>query len=355
MSTIKTFCLIIAVLSLAATSGRAQTFNTLYSFPQGLTGNPQSLLLLSSNTLFGTTQNGYEGDGLVFGVNTDGSGFTNLYNLTGHAFPFDEGLVLSGRTLYGTTYDGGSNGLGEVFSVNTDGSGFTNLYSFSGSDGWFPGAGLLLSGSTLYGTTIYAGTGNYGNVFAVNKNGSGFMNVHTFNGSDGSNPYGPLVLSGSTLYGTTANGGSAAQGTVFAVNPDSSRFTNLYNFSSSVSGMNSDGISPRAGLLLSGSMLFGTTLEGGTNGYGTLFAINTNGSGFTNLHNFTGGTGGAGPRAVLALAGTRLYGTTSDGTVFQINTKWQRLLRNRDLLRPACFGIGGVGKHTLWNDGWRRR
>ena len=31
----------------------------------------------------------------------------------------------------------------------------------------------------------------------------------------------------------------------------------------------------------------GRTMEGGTTGYGTVFAINTDGTGFTNLHNFT--------------------------------------------------------------------
>ena len=42
------------------------------------------------------------------------------------------GLILSGNTLYGTAYGGGSSGNGTVFAVNTDGTGFTNLYSFTG-------------------------------------------------------------------------------------------------------------------------------------------------------------------------------------------------------------------------------
>ena len=48
----------------------------------------------------------------------------------------------------------GSAANGTVFAVNTDGTGFTNLYSFTdGSDGANPNAGLILSGNTLYGTT----------------------------------------------------------------------------------------------------------------------------------------------------------------------------------------------------------
>jgi len=38
------------------------------------------------------------------------------------------GLILSGHTLYGTASDGGIEGFGSVFAVNTDGTGFTNLY-----------------------------------------------------------------------------------------------------------------------------------------------------------------------------------------------------------------------------------
>jgi hypothetical protein len=48
--------------------------------------------------------------------------------------------------------------FGTIFRVNTNGTGFTNLYSFTnGSDGADPVAGLVLSGNTLYGTAQYGG------------------------------------------------------------------------------------------------------------------------------------------------------------------------------------------------------
>ena len=57
---------------------------------------------------------------------------------------------------------------GTVFAINTDGSGFTNLYRFTGgSDGAEPVAGLILSGNTLYGTTSAAGPNGNGTVFAL--------------------------------------------------------------------------------------------------------------------------------------------------------------------------------------------
>jgi uncharacterized repeat protein (TIGR03803 family) len=83
-----------------------------------------------------------------------------------HAFTATDGdgpdarLVLSDRTLYGTTVQGGitsvyyPNGAGTVFAINTNGSGFVVLKEFNRDDGAFPSAGLVLLGTTLYGTTM---------------------------------------------------------------------------------------------------------------------------------------------------------------------------------------------------------
>jgi uncharacterized repeat protein (TIGR03803 family) len=139
-------------------------------------------LILSGNTLYGTTWRGGTGKdwGTVFSVNTDGTGFTTLYSFTGGddgANP-RAGLILSGNTLYGTTSDRGSGGDGTAFKVNTDGAGFTTLYSFTGGDdGRFPRDSLVLSGNTLYGTTSYGGSSGAGTIFTVQINGTGFTTL----------------------------------------------------------------------------------------------------------------------------------------------------------------------------------
>jgi hypothetical protein len=176
---------------------------------------------------------------MVFALNTDGTGFTNLYSFTGgsNGSHPEAGLILSGNTLYGTTSDSSFLG-GTVFAVNTNGTGFRNLFTFTGftDDGAFPGGdptgGLVLSGNTLYGAAFYGGMqGAQGNgdgtMFAVNTDGTGFTNIYTFtttiernnrpSNSDGFNPNGPLVLSGNTLYGTANLGGTNGNGTIFAL------------------------------------------------------------------------------------------------------------------------------------------
>jgi uncharacterized repeat protein (TIGR03803 family) len=308
--------------------------------------NPQAGLVLSGSTLYGATSTGgATGNGTVFAVNTDGTGFTNLYSFQGWSDGANPqaGLVLSGGKLFGTTQFGGAFGNGTVFTINIDGTDFINLYNFS--NGANPKAGLISSGNTLYGTTSHGGTGS-GTVFAINSDGTGFTNLYIFSmlvnntNNDGAYPVASLILSGSTLFGTAQNGGLGGSGTLFAISTNGTGFTNFYSFTSTIYELpngsggspgytNSDGANPYAPLLLSGNTLYGTTSGGGTNGQGTVFAVGTNGVGFATFHNFAGGgaSDGGRPVAGLILSGSILYGTTSyggsqqnDGTLFSIST-----------------------------------
>lgn len=104
-----------------------------------------------------------------------------------------------------------------MFAVNTNGNGFTNLHSFSGSDGAGPYGALILSGSTLYGTTYQGGNSGYGTVFAINTNGTGFTSLHSILVSEGAYVSSGLALASNFLYGTAEEGGSLGYGTVFSV------------------------------------------------------------------------------------------------------------------------------------------
>ena len=78
----------------------------------------------------------------------------------------------------------------------------------------------------------------------------------------------------------------------------------LYNFTKEDNNVNnSDGSSPTAGLISSGNTLYGTASAGGVYGQGTVFAINTDGTGFTNLFNFGTENSGNNPVAGVALSG----------------------------------------------------
>jgi uncharacterized repeat protein (TIGR03803 family) len=338
----------------------AQTFTNLHNFNsiQSDGARPTGDLALSGHILYGTTSSGGDrGYGLVFAINANGTGFTILHSFTDAPYPDytnsdgaipQGGVILSGNTLYGTTWSGGISGLGTVFAVNTDGTGFTNLHSFTGGDGAGPQSGLVVSGNTLYGMTHGIGYNGvqYGGdtVFAVNTDGTGFTNLYTFtdtgSGGSGTGPFAGLILSSNTLYGATYSGGSSGNGTVFAINTDGTGFTSLHSFThlSDSGSTNSDGAYPRGRLVLLGNTLYGTASAGGLSANGTVFAVNTDGTGFTNLHNFPAtasdpsienaptNSDGVFPSGGLILSGNTLYGTApaggsaSEGTAFAINT-----------------------------------
>ncbi len=303
-------------------------FQTLHSFTGTATdgGLADASLTLVGSTLFGTTEvGGTDGDGTIFSINTDGTGFQILHSFSGVDGDVPEAsLTVAGSTLFGTTESGGSAGAGTVFSINTDGSGFQVLDSFSTSStlGYEPEAGVTVVGSTLFGTTTVGGGGGDGAVFSMSTTGSALKVLHSFSGADGDDPEASLTLAGSTLYGTTALGGSDGDGTVFSIGTGGTAFQVLDSFSTS----SALGYIPEASVTIVGSTLYGTTSElSGSGSFGAVFSMSTSGSDLQVLHAFSD-TDGAYPRAGLTLVGSTLVGTTEDGggqgigTIFSVNT-----------------------------------
>src|SRR5208283_15284 len=143
---------------------------------------------------------------------------------------------------------------------------------------------------------------------------------------DGANPQGDLIVSGSTLYGMTLGGGACLAGTIFKINTDGTGYQVLHSFGSGAT----DGCYPYASLTLSGTTLYGMTSGGGAGGSGTIFQINADGTGYQVLYSFAGyPNDGALPIGSLTISGSTLYGMTSNGgsgngygsgTIFRINT-----------------------------------
>ena len=302
-------------------------------------GNPfSSLVQASDGNFYGTAYDGGSCSyGTLFKVTTSGT-FTSLaafaLNAEG-ANPY--GGIVQGRdgNFYGTTVSGGTNAVyGTVFMFTTNGT-LTTLISFANTNGANPHAGLVQgSDGNFYGTTVNGGGSGYGTVFRVTTSGV-LTSLYSFtNGNDGANPYAGLVQgSDGNFYGTTVSGGTnGGYGTVFMMTTNGI-LTTLLSFA------NTNGANPFAGLVQgSDGNFYGTTVNGGTNGgYGTVFMATTNGM-LTTLVSFnsvydpyvTGGEiypNGASPFAGLVQGSVgNFYGTTVSGgsggygTVFQVTT-----------------------------------
>lgn len=179
---------------------------------------------------------------------------------------------------------------------------FTLLHSFIGSDGANPVGSLILSNGTFYGMTS-------GRLFKMKVDGSDCSNLHSFGGFAGnaSGPHAALTLSGPNLYGMTVEGG-AGVGVVFRVSTDGAGYTALHYCNSRAT----NGSRPYGSLTLAGGNLYGMAYLGGASNLGALFRMNTDGSGYTNLHDFAGGAAdGANPMGDLTLSGTTFYGMTT--------------------------------------------
>ena len=291
-------------------------------------------LLLSSNTLYGTASGGGSaGNGVLFSLGTDGTRFTVLHSFSvgsaGRTNPdgmYPAGpLLLWSNTLYGTTGQGGSgrDGDGTVFALNPDGSGFRTLHSFvEGVDGDWPIVPVIPFAGKLYGATA----GDPPNtVFSVNTNGTGFKVLHDFPAYW--NVAG-LLFTNSAFFGVTDDslGPSSGTDTVFRLDLDGN-FTNLHTFVFPASFLtNYDGFSPAWGpLAFYSNTLYGVTTVGGIASFGTVYSLKTDGSGFKVLYSFTGGDDGGNPQATVTLSGNALYGTTrlrgkyGNGTIFRID------------------------------------
>ncbi len=235
--------------------------------------------------------------------------------------------------------------LSVVLAQSRAASQYTLLHGFAGmpSDGSGPqyNSNLATDGTTLYGVTMSGGITNRGVLFKIGVNGSGYQVIHFFNGlgfidmltggtgntNDGVNPEGTPLLIGSTLYGTTSQGGTNGLGTAYKINTDGTGFQLLHSFG--LNTLTGDGSRPQCSLVTDGTNLYGMTLSGsGTaNDLGTIFRMDTNGGNYFVIHNFgVQPNNGNSPQGSLILSGGTLYGMTqmggtlSSGTLFQIGT-----------------------------------
>jgi uncharacterized repeat protein (TIGR03803 family) len=261
--------------------------------------------------------------------------------------------------FYGTTEGGGANLAGTVFKITPAGK-LTTLYSFCAqtncTDGTYPYAGLAQgTDGNFYGTTLGGGgnnscSGGCGTVFKITPAGT-LTTLHIFTDSpDGALPYAGMVRgTDGNFYGTTLNGGGYGFGTVFKISAEGN-LTTLYSFGGH------DGTYPYAGLIQAADgKFYGTTSSGGENincDCGTVYRITSAGK-LTTMHSFDK-TDGYLPEARLVQAtdgnfyGTTAYGGANNpgGTLFEITSEGKLTTLHSFNVADGTFVNAGMAQAT---------
>src|ERR1043166_7551606 len=321
--------LAIGVISPCAQGGF--TFTTLVSFNGTNGANPQAGLVQGQDgNFYGTTSGGGAFNrGTVFRMMPNGS-LTNLVSFDNSNGAYPKAGLTQGTNgdfyFYGTTSSGGPSNLGTIFKITTNGSPIT-LLSFNGTNGANPQAGLIMSSDgNFYGTTQVGGMAGYGTVFKITSNGL-LTNLFSFNSTNGAFPLGRLVEGADgKFYGTTFSGGASNLRTFFQITTNGV-FTNLVSF------VGTNGAGPFSGLLQgTDGKFYGTTEQGygpggDTNGYGTIFQITTNGI-LTTLVSFDGLNGAYPLAGLVRTTDGSFYGTTGNGGTDGYGTIFRSCHRN---------------------------
>ncbi len=359
--------LILALTIMPVVYAQGGTYKILHQFAGGADGaSPESDLIADSAgnlygaTLEGGTSHGCDktgGCGIVFELTPAGAGGWKeaiLYSFKGFpnaAQPSGKLAFDASGNLYGTTLKGGSindcpqfgaPGCGTVFKLSPDGSGGwveRVIHNFGAAgDGYGPFSGVVMDANgNLFGLTGSGGDPvcNCGVVFELSPSAGGGWRYAVISAMT-SKAHDAITLSvdaTGNLFIPTQLGGTYLGGTVLQLAPfGGARWKRkiLHSF-----GQSQDGKKPYAPITSdSAGNLYGTTLEGGTTGNGTVYELSPNGDGTwteTVLYNFVGGQeDGKEPESELVLDSQgNLYGTTHCGGPGNYGTLF-KLTRNAD-------------------------
>lgn len=296
------------------------THSLLKEFPQPA-NRPWVLVTNEATTeVFGIlSTGGPTGNGNVFRVNPDGTGYTDFPPFAGNFLSADNLIHVSDNTLWGVAHEGVAVWDYHIFKMNADGTNFQRIQNL---DNPALGVGLAnlieYDANYLYGTANGGGAFNQGTVFRIKKDGTGMTKLSDFpGGAGGGSPLRGLIRhSNGNLYGVTDRGGAADLGVLFSINA-AGQITKVFELTSIT------GLTPRKVIELKGGSLAVITGQGGLTPGGSLFIVDEKGQGLKVVFSFTTDAG-ISPIDLFQSQDGTIYvllsgqGTNGNGTLFKV-------------------------------------
>ncbi len=276
---------------------------------------------------------------------------SSLFNGSNSYNPHAGVVQAADGNFYGTSLNGGTEQFGAVFKLTPAGA-FSVLHSFTnGPDGVTPFAGLLqATDGNLYGASFQGVSSFHGTIFSEKTVGA-FTPLYSFGGvPDGGNAIGSLIQGANgLLYGSASTGGSNGFGALFTLTTNGV-FAPLWSFDSS------DGSLPAGPLLQANDgKLYGTTALGGSNNLGTVFVISTTGE-FASLASYDYARGAFPSNGLIQAVDGSFYGTASAGgtnggwgTVFRLTTDGTLTALHSFDYQDGAGPVGGLVQGTDGN------
>lgn len=223
------------------------------------------------------------------------------------------------------------------------------LYRFTGGDdGSNPAYGQLTFDhlGNIYGTTGSGGNEGSGVVYELMESSGGWQEsvIHSFDGmSGGRQPQSGVVFdSVENVYGTTVQGGSQGSGTVYELTQSQSGWVIAKQHD-----IANEGNSPYAGVVLDQSgNVYGATLLGGAGNGGTVFQLTASGgqwsSGIIGTFSPIGGQG-LGPSSSLTMdSAGGLYGTTGTDGAHGFGSVFKLVLQGGSWVQTTLYDFSGA-------------
>lgn len=293
-------------------------YSKLIDFDGENGANPIGSLLLSSNgSIYGMTSGGGDDDsGVIFNYNIESNQYNKVHDFGGadNGHPYGALVENTNGLLYGLS--------GSLFSLDPTNNNFEIISSFGGYLGEDPMGSLMLADDGMYyGITTYGGYNNGGTIFQFDPNFSQLNVVYNCN-DDESLAFSPITLvqaMNGKLYGLTYSGGDDNDGRIFEYDIVNNTYSDKYSLN------DSSGYNPLTSFVkASNEKLYAFTMEGGIDNHGTIIEYDPITDEFVKKLDLSYGESGNYPYGHLLQASNgKIYGTTSDGGVFDYGVLYE--------------------------------